>query len=76
MIGHCPFNGYSTMSSLLEPLRPLLERHGIDNLRDLNASRIWEKSRSFSMALWSNTTRRMRMVGAIVIFLWATLSPL
>jgi len=57
------------MASLLESIKPLLERKGIDGLSEVDVSTVWERVKAVAMALWSLTTRRMRILGALAIFL-------
>ena len=55
--------------SLLESIKPILERKGIDGQAEVDVSTVWERVKAITMALWSMTTRRMRMLGALVLFL-------
>jgi len=59
----------SPLSSRAEPLRPLLDRKGIDGLSEVGADEIWETFKILVMAIWSKTTRRMRVLGALLIFM-------
>jgi len=57
------------MTSLLESIKPLLERKGIDGLSEVDVSTVWERAKAITMAVWSRTTRRMRVLGGLVVFL-------
>ena len=57
------------MASILESLRPLIERKGIDGQSEMTLSTIWDKVKTVILTVWSKTTRRMRMIGGLAIFL-------
>ncbi len=57
------------VSSLLEQIKPLLERKGVASISSITMAEIWGKTKTLSLAFWSRTTRRLRTLGAITLFL-------